>query len=89
MNVTVRIVLWRREIVVFTITITIIIIIIVIVVIIIIIIIYAILYTTPLSHLIESSSVQHHLYADDTQLFITFSPAFFSTLIVHLLSVLN
>src|SRR6218665_3754985 len=24
-----------------------------------------ILYTTPLSHLIESSSVDHHLYADD------------------------
>src|SRR6218665_1312650 len=32
-----------------------------------------ILYTTPLSHLVESSSVDHHLYADDTQLFI-FSP---------------
>src|SRR6218665_4074173 len=32
-----------------------------------------ILYTTPLSHLIESSSVDHHLYADDTQLFISFS----------------
>src|SRR6218665_3275750 len=28
-----------------------------------------ILYTTPLSHLIKSSSVDHHLYADDTQLF--------------------
>src|SRR6218665_3753176 len=25
-----------------------------------------ILYTTPLSHLIKSSSVDHHLYADDT-----------------------
>ena len=36
-----------------------------------------ILYTTPLSHLIESSSVDHHLYADDTQLFISFSPASF------------
>src|SRR6218665_908686 len=33
-----------------------------------------ILYTTPLSHLIKSSSVDHHLYADDTQLFISFSP---------------
>src|SRR6218665_28745 len=32
-----------------------------------------ILYTTPLSHLIETSSVDHHLYADDTQLFISFS----------------
>src|SRR6218665_2695942 len=38
-----------------------------------------ILYTTPLSHLIKSSSVDHHLYADDTQLFISFSPASFST----------
>src|SRR6218665_570541 len=47
------------------------------------------LYTTPLSHLIESSSVDHHLYADDTQLFISFSPASFSTSIAHLLSVVN
>src|SRR6218665_2965011 len=31
-----------------------------------------ILYTTQLSHLIKSSSVDHHLYADDTQLFISF-----------------
>ena len=30
-----------------------------------------ILYTAPLSHLIESSSVDHHLYADDTQRFIS------------------
>ena len=29
-----------------------------------------ILYTTPLSSLIKASSVDHHLYADDTQLFI-------------------
>jgi len=36
-----------------------------------------ILYTTPLSHLTESSSVDHHLYADDTQFLISFSPAFF------------
>ena len=28
-----------------------------------------ILYTTPLSHLIKSSSVDHHLYADDTQIY--------------------
>ena len=33
-----------------------------------------ILYTTPLSHLINSSSsISHHLYADDTQLFTSFS----------------
>src|SRR6218665_3381570 len=38
-----------------------------------------ILYTTPLSHLIETSSVDHHLTADDTQLFISFSPASLST----------
>src|SRR6218665_1688861 len=48
-----------------------------------------ILYTTPLSHLIETSSVDHHLNADDTQLFISFSPASFSTSIAHLLSVVN
>src|SRR6218665_1641555 len=45
--------------------------------------------TTPLSHLIKSSSVDHHLYADDTQLFISFSPASFSTSIAQLLSVVN
>ena len=33
-----------------------------------------ILYTSPLSKLISSSSAVHHLYADDTQLFISFSP---------------
>src|SRR6218665_3103259 len=38
---------------------------------------------------IESFSVDHHLYADDTQLFMPFSPAFFSTSIAHLLSVVN
>ena len=32
-----------------------------------------ILYTTPLSSLISDSSIKHHLYADDTQLFISFS----------------
>src|SRR6218665_1336611 len=48
-----------------------------------------ILYTTPLGHLIKSSSVDHHLYADDTQLFISLSPASFSTSIAQLLSVVN
>src|SRR6218665_2106712 len=33
-----------------------------------------ILYTAPLSKLISASSIDHHLYADDTQLFISFSP---------------
>ena len=36
-----------------------------------------IMYTTPLSHLLSTSSVHHHLYADDTQLFISFSPPSF------------
>src|SRR6218665_2815233 len=48
-----------------------------------------ILSTTTLSHLIKPSSVDHHLYADDTQLFISFSPASFSTSIAQLLSAVN
>ena len=32
-----------------------------------------ILYTTPLSSLITDCSVHHHLYADDTQLYLSFS----------------
>ena len=31
------------------------------------------LYTTPLTRLLSSSSVSFHLYADDTQLYISFS----------------
>lgn len=37
-----------------------------------------ILYTTPLSTIISRSGVNHKLYADDTQLFISFSPANFT-----------
>ena len=37
-----------------------------------------ILYTTPLSSVISSLSLNHHLYADDTQLFISFQPDLFS-----------
>ena len=33
-----------------------------------------IMYTTPLSSLISSLSLNHHLYADDTQLFFFFYP---------------
>ena len=37
-----------------------------------------ILYTTPLSTVISNSSANHHLYADDTQLFLSFSAASYS-----------
>jgi len=43
-----------------------------------------ILYTTPLSSLISNSSVQHHHYADDSQLFISFSAPDFKQNIFHL-----
>ena len=36
-----------------------------------------ILYTTPLSNIISQSSVDHKLYAADTQLFLSFSPCNF------------
>ena len=42
------------------------------------------LYTTPLSSLISSLSLNHHLYADDTQLFISFRPGNFTDNISHL-----
>jgi hypothetical protein len=37
-----------------------------------------IMYTTPLSTVISNSSANHHLYADDTQLFISFTATDFS-----------
>ena len=43
-----------------------------------------ILYTTPLSTLISSLSLNHHLYADDTQLFFSFYPSGFDSSITHL-----
>jgi len=48
-----------------------------------------ILYTTPLSSLIKGSLVGQHLFADDTQLFISFSPNSFSESIGHLLHVVK
>jgi len=43
-----------------------------------------ILYTTPLSTVISNSSANHQLYADDTQLFLSFSALNFSHNIIHL-----
>jgi len=43
-----------------------------------------ILYSTPLSSLISDSSVGHHLFSDDTQLFISFRAPEFSANILHL-----
>jgi len=36
-----------------------------------------VMYTTPLSTLISSMSLNHHLYVDDTQLFPSFHPSEF------------
>ena len=44
-----------------------------------------ILYTTPLSSVISNSSLNHHLYADDTQLYLSFSPLAFT----HNISILQ
>jgi len=33
------------------------------------------LYTTPLASLIHSKKLEHHLYADDTQVYISLSTA--------------
>ena len=43
-----------------------------------------ILYTSPLSTIISNSSANHHLFADDTQLFLSFSAADFAYNITHL-----
>lgn len=42
------------------------------------------LYTTPLSHIISSTTTHHRLYADDTQLFTSFSSSESSTNILLL-----
>src|SRR6218665_124428 len=48
-----------------------------------------IFYTTLLSSLIKSPSVDHYLSADDTKLFMAFSPGSFSESIDHLLHVVK
>jgi hypothetical protein len=48
-----------------------------------------ILYTTPLSYLIESSCADHHLYADDTQVFMSFSSESFHSSLASLQTVLS
>jgi len=47
------------------------------------------MYTAPLSTLISSISMNHHLYADDTQLFFSFLPPNFDSSITHLQNVIQ
>ena len=47
------------------------------------------MYTTPLSTLISSLSLYHHLYADDAQLFLSFHPSDFQANIAHLQNALT
>ena len=47
------------------------------------------MYTTPLSTLISSCSLNHQLYVDDTQLFVSFLPTNFDSSIDHLQNALN
>ena len=47
------------------------------------------MYTTLLSTLISSLSLYHHLYADDTQLFLSFRPSDFQANISHLQNALT
>ena len=47
------------------------------------------LYTTPLSSILSATCVSHHLYADDTQLYISFLPSQFLSSIQHLQSAIS
>jgi len=47
------------------------------------------MYATPLSTLISSLLLYHHLYADDTQLFLSFHPSDFQANISHLQNALT
>ena len=48
-----------------------------------------VMYTTPLSTLISSCSLNHHRYADDTQLFLSFLLTHFDSSIDHLHNALD
>ena len=48
-----------------------------------------VVYTTPLSTLISSCSLNHHLYADDTQLFLSLLLTHFDSSIDHLHNALH
>ena len=47
------------------------------------------LYTTPLSHLLNDSSLQFHFYADDTQIYLSFSSTDSNTALMKLTSTLD
>jgi len=47
------------------------------------------LYTTPLSHLLTNSSLRFHFYADDTQIYISFSSAEVQDALAKLTSTLD
>jgi len=46
-------------------------------------------YYPPISSVISSLGLNHHLYADDTQIFFSFHPCNFSSSITHLKSALE
>ena len=48
-----------------------------------------VMYTTPLSTLISSCSLNYRLYADDTQLFLSFFPTHFDSSIDHIHNALD
>ncbi len=47
------------------------------------------LYTTPISNILQNSGASYHFYADDTQLYISFSPALSRTPLALLSSTLD
>jgi len=49
----------------------------------------AVMNTTPLSALVSFLSLKQHLYADDTQLFLSFHPSNFHSNISHLQNALQ